>query len=310
MIRRIGPMLLLALVACGPRGESVRVPASAPAPVHDPELEVDVLAWRAERKAGLEQPDSWLTLVGLYWLKPGEATLGSDPSSTHVFPPKAPDRVGTIRLEGDRLTLRPAPRAGVRVEGEAVGTTELATDADGPPTVVDVGSLHFFAIDRGGKIGLRLRDSESSALMAFKGLDYFAVDAGWRLEARIEKSDPPKSIKVPNVLGQVSDMPSPGTLVFERAGRTFRLDPVIEEGDDQLFVIFGDLTNGKATYGGGRFLYADPPDADGRVILDFNRAYNPPCVFTPFATCPLPPPGNQLDVAVEAGEKRFAGDAH
>lgn len=310
MIRRLGAAFLLCLAACsGPNEESSRLPAPVSAPVHDPELEADVLAWRAERKAGLEKPEGWLTLVGLFWLKPGDGTLGSDPASTYVFPAKAPPRLGTVRYENERVTLVAEPGAGLIVESEPVGTIELATDSDGPPTFVEVGSLVFFAIDRGGKIGLRLRDRESAALQSFRGLDYFPVDASWRVEARLEKHDPPKTVAVPNVLGQISEMPSPGTLVFEHGGRTLRLDPVLEEGDDELFLIFGDRTNGSATYGGGRFLYADPPDADGRVILDFNRAYNPPCVFTPFATCPLPPPGNKLDVAVEAGEKRYTGAA-
>lgn len=312
MIRKLGSLLLLTLVACGgPGGEIVSErEAAAKAPVSDPELEADVLAWRSERRASLEKTNGWLTLVGLFWLKPGEATLGSDATASHVFPGKAPAKIGTVRLVDGKVTLMAEPGAGVTVEGEAVGTIELATDADGPPTVVELGSLSFFAIDRGGKIGLRLRDRESPALAAFRGLDYFPVDSRWRVEARLEKGEAGKTVTVPNVLGQVSEMVSPGALVFEHAGKTLRLDPVIEDGDEQLFVIFGDTTNGKSTYGGGRFLYADPPDADGRVILDFNRAYNPPCVFTPFATCPLPPASNKLAVAVEAGEKSFVGAGH
>lgn len=312
MIRKLASAFLLTLAACaGPGGELVSErEAAVKAPIADPELEADVMAWRAERKAALEKPEGWLTLVGLFWLKPGDATLGSDPGANHVFPTKAPAKIGSVRFDNGTVTLTAEPGAGVTVEGEPVQTIELATDADGPPTVVEVGSLRFFAIDRGGKVGLRLRDLESPALAAFRGLDYFPVDARWRVEARIEKGAAGKTVKVPNVLGQVSEMASPGTLVFEHAGKTLRLDPVIEDGDEQLFVIFGDTTNGESTYGGGRFLYADPPDADGRVILDFNRAYNPPCVFTPFATCPLPPASNKLAVAVEAGEKSFVGAGH
>lgn len=311
MIRRFGSAFLLTLVACnGSGGGEIPVTQSPVAPIHDAELEADVLAWRAERKASLEQPDGWLTLVGLFWLEPGEATVGSDPASDHVFPSKAPAKLGKVRFVDGKVTLVAEPGAGVTVEGERVGTVELATDADGPPTVVEVGSLRFFAIDRSGKIGLRLRDRESPGRQSFQGLDYFPVDAGWRVEARLESHDPPIPVKVRNVLGQVSEMPSPGTLVFERGGRTFRLKAVIEDDEEQLFVIFGDSTNGKLTYAGGRFLFADPPDVDGRVILDFNRAFNPPCVFTAFATCPLPPADNKLDVAVEAGEEHFAGAAH
>lgn len=307
MIRRLASAFLLTLVACGgPGSESVPVPPAI-TPVRDAELEADVLAWRAERKAGLEKPDGWLTLVGLIWLQPGDGTLGSDPASTYVLPSNAPTKLGRVHFAAGQVDFTAEPGAGVTVDGDAVDQLELATDEDGPPTVVEVGTLRIFAIDRGGKVGLRVRDTESPTRKNFRGLDYFPVDAGWRVEAHLEKRDGPGTVKVPNVLGQQSEMTSPGTLVFEHAGQTFRLAPVIEEGEEDLFLIFGDGTNGHSTYGGGRFLYADPPDADGRVILDFNRAYNPPCVFTAYATCPLPPPGNTLAVAVEAGEKVYAG---
>ena len=167
------------------------------------------------------------------------------------------------------------------------------------------GSLLFYLIRRGDKIGVRVKDSQSEARRNFRGLDYFPIDPGWRIEARFEPYDPPRSISVPNVLGQDNDEKSPGAIVFEHGGKTYRLDPVLEPGETDYFVIFGDRTNGKTTYGAGRFLYVAPP-VGGKTVIDFNKAYNPPCVFTDFATCPLPPPQNKLPIPVEAGEEEYA----
>jgi len=156
-------------------------------------------------------------------------------------------------------------------------------------------------IDRGGRLGIRLKDMDSTARHTFKGTSWYPIDPAYRVTARFEARATPLVIPVPTVLGTVEPMPSPGTAVFELGGKTLRLDPVLEPGETQLFFIIRDATTGHATYGGGRFLYADPPK-DGHVVLDFNKAYSPPCAFTAYATCPLPPPGNRLAVAIEAGE--------
>ena len=172
----------------------------------------------------------------------------------------------------------------------ALGDRRRLRHDDAPPR-----KPPLLLIRRGDKIGVRVKDSQSQARRSFHGLDYFPIDPSWRIEARFEPYDPPRSISVPNVLGQDNAEKSPGALVFEHGGKTYRLDPVLERGETDYFVIFGDRTNGTDTYGAGRFLYVHPP-VDGKTIIDFNKAYNPPCVFTEYATCPLPPPQNKLPV--------------
>jgi uncharacterized protein (DUF1684 family) len=189
-----------------------------------------------------------------------------------------------------------------------VSTVELASDLEDEPTVLELGSLRFHLIDRAGRLGIRVKDTESPALAAFVGMDYFPVDPSWRIVASFEAFDQPKTIEVPNVLGSSFAEPAPGIARFERDGRRWELTPVGEPGEP-LFFVFGDATNGGETYGGGRFLSA-PPAANGTVILDFNKAFNPPCVFTPHATCPLPPPQNKLALAVQAGEKTWGAASH
>ncbi len=265
----------------------------------------DVEAWRAQRLARVRAADGWLSVVGLFWLEEGENTVGSAPGSRVLLPAPAPPRLGSIDLAGGRATLRPAADADVTANDQPVaGPVPLASDADDDPTMLRRGSVLFYLIRRGDKIGVRVKDSQSEARRTFRGLDYFPIDPGWRIEARFEPYDPPKAISVPNVLGQDNAEKSPGAIVFDHGGKTYRLDPVLERGETDYFVIFGDRTNGTDTYGAGRFLYVKPP-VDGKTVIDFNKAYNPPCVFTEFATCPLPPPQNKLPIRVEAGEKEY-----
>jgi len=181
----------------------------------------------------------------------------------------------------------------------------LRSDAEGEPTLLRRGSVSFYLIKRGERLGVRVKDSRSPALLAFHGIDSYPIQLKWRVDARFEAYPAGKTIPVPNILGSVEQEKSPGAVVFDFEGREFRIDAVTESGTEDLFLIFGDQTNGVETYGGGRFLYAAPADKNGRVVLDFNKAYNPPCVFTPYATCPLPPPQNRLAIRVEAGEKKF-----
>lgn len=266
--------------------------------------------WKAVRTKRLQSPDGWLTLVGLFWLKPGDNAFGSAASNPVALPAKAPATAGTITLEDERVTLKPAKNSGLMVDGRpAAGPVELKADVTGAPTKLSVGSVNFYLIKRGDKLGVRIRDAESEVLKNFKGLDYFPYNPQARIVAKLVPNNPPQPIPILNVLGQVEDMPSPGTLVFTVNGQEQRLEAVLEEGETDLFVIFGDATNGKETYGAGRFLYAKPADTAGNVVLDFNQSYNPPCAFTRFATCPLPPPQNRLKVRIEAGEKKF-GEGH
>jgi hypothetical protein len=265
----------------------------------------DVEAWRAERLTRVRAADGWLSVVGLFWLEEGENTVGSAQGSRVLLPAPAPPRLGSIDLAKGEATLRGAADADVTADDKPVaGPVPLASDADDGPTMLRRGSILFYLIRRGDRIGVRVKDSQSEARRTFRGLDYFPIDPGWRIEARFEPYDPPKAISVPNVLGQNNAEASPGAVVFDHGGKTYRLDPVLERGETDYFVIFGDRTNGTDTYGAGRFLYVKPP-VDGKTVIDFNKAYNPPCVFTEFATCPLPPPQNKLPIRVEAGEKEY-----
>jgi uncharacterized protein len=277
----------------------------------DPSYTKAIEKWRAERLEEINGEDGWTTLVGLFWLNEGPNKFGSDPSNEIVLPrSSAPKFAGSMRLNNGVVTLEAKRDAGITSDGNAASTLVLQSDGDGKPTVLKLGSLKLFVIKRGEKLGLRVKDKQNPARSHFAGLDYFPIDLKWRLDAKFEPYDPPKLIPIVNVLGMVDNMTSPGALVFEVNGKTYRLDPVLEKGSKQLFIIFGDKTTGKETYGAGRYLYADPAGADGNVVVDFNKAHNPSCAFTKFATCPLPPRQNRLAIRVEAGEKKYAGSGH
>ncbi len=292
--------LLLAFVACR---QSPR--QSAPA-----DYEKQIEAWHQKRIAALKADDGWLNLVGLYWLEPGENTFGADSSNDLVFPAKAAPHMGKFILRDTTVTLMVRPGVKILHDGKPVKTLRLADDMSGDPTILAYGSLRWYIIRRSDRFGVRLRDLESPEIAAFKGIERFPVDPAWRIEARFVKVDPPKILRIPTVIGTVLQEPAPGALEFEIEGKTYRLYPSGESEEHELFIVFGDLTNGKETYGGGRFLYVPQPDASGKTIIDFNKAYNPPCSFTAYATCPLPPEENKLPIRVTAGEKAYAGGPH
>jgi len=267
--------------------------------------------WHQERAAGLTKEDGWLTLVGLFWLKEGENRLGSDPSNQIVLPQgKAPGFAGSLWLDKGTVRLEAQPQSGITQGGQPVHSLVLKSDADDEPTVLGLGTLSFYLIKRGDQWGLRVKDKENPARVNFAGLDYFPVDSKWLVTAKFEPYNPPKMIPIQNVLGMVEDEPSPGRLVFDVAGKSYSLDAIAEKGETDLFIIFKDETSNKETYGAGRYIYTDPADANGVVLLDFNKAFNPPCAFTDFATCPLPPSQNRLALRVEAGEKKYAKSGH
>ena len=271
----------------------------------------EIEKWRNGRLARLTSEDGWLTLAGLFWLKKGENTLGSDPSNDIVLSQsKAPRSVGSLWLDKGDVRLEARPGAGVTHAGEPVSTLVLRSDADEEPTSVNLGTLSLHIIKRGEHLGLRVKDKENPARLHFAGLEYYPVNPKWRIEARFEPYDPPKTLPIVNILGMVENETSPGAFAFEVEGKPYRLDAVLEKGSEEFFIIFADQTNGKETYGAGRFLYAAPPNAGGRVVVDFNKAYNPPCALTSYTTCPLPPPQNRLPFRVEAGEKAYAGSLH
>jgi uncharacterized protein (DUF1684 family) len=263
--------------------------------------------WKSKRLASLKGEDGWLSLVGLHWLKEGENKIGSDPSSDVALPEgKAPRVAGSLFLNNGTVRIEARPGSGITSEGKPVTSLDLKSDADGDPTVLKLGTLAFHVIKRGDRVGVRVKDTDAPTRTNFRGLEYFPADERWRVEARFEPHNPPKSIPITNVLGMEEDNPSPGAVVFDLNGQTYRLDALTEAGEEQFFIIFADQTSGQETYGAGRYLYAGPPDAEGRLLVDFNEAYSPPCAFTKYATCPLPPEQNRLPLRVEAGEK-FAG---
>lgn len=262
--------------------------------------EAQIQQWRAEREAELKADDGWLTLAGLFWLKEGENRIGSDPASEIVLPEgAAPARLGVIDFHEGRATLRVTSGTGVTLNNQPVKTAELQSDERQKPDVLHLGSLSFHVIKRGARYGVRVKDLNSRARREFKGRRWYPVNQAYRVTADFVAYDKPREIAIINKLGDAIKMPSPGYVLFKFDGNDYRFDSLDEDG--KLFFVFGDLTNGKTTYGAGRFLYADR-SADGKVILDFNQAVNPPCAFTPFATCPLPPRQNRLKISIEAGE--------
>ena len=268
--------------------------------------------WRAERLEEINGEDGWTTLIGLFWLKEGQNKVGSDPSNDIVLPAgPAPKFAGSFHLDNGVVNLEAKPDSQITQNGQTVTSMALASDADGgKPTILKMQSLKLLIIKRGDKLGLRVKDKNNPARSNFQGIHYFPLGQNFRTHARFEPYNPPKIIPIVNVLGMVDNMTSPGALVFEIDGKTYRLDPVLEKGSRQLFIIFGDKTNGKDTYGAGRYLYADPPGSDGTVVVDFNKAHNPSCAFTKYATCPLPPRQNRLERRIEAGEKKYLGPGH
>lgn len=265
----------------------------------------EIESWRARRLARLTAPDGWLSLIGLHWLEPGRSTLGGADDNAIVLA-GAPAHLGTIELSEDgRVTLDLADGGDVRIDGEARSHAELRDDHAGAPTRVSFGSADFIVIDRGGRKALRVRDSEAATRTRFVGIDAFPVDPAWRIVAEWQPFTPARTLETMNVVGQLERYPAPGKAVFERGGRVHELLPVIEmPGDEELYLIFTDGTSGKESYGAARFLYTEPP-RDGHVVIDFNKAYNPPCAFTPYATCALAPPENRLDLRVTAGERKY-----
>lgn len=266
----------------------------------------DIETAHQDRMAKLITTDGWLTLIGLHFLTPGANTVGSAPDNQVVLA-KGPAHLGTVTwVKGGKVSLSVAKGADVRVDGQVVRNIELYYGQDNT-SMVTAGSVTFFVIERGGKKALRVRDSQSDRRVHFAGLDYYPTDASWRIEADWVAFDHSRQIPVTNVLGQTSPALVPGKAVFQRDGKTYELMPIYESPTAPLMFVVSDTTSGTETYGGGRFVYAEPTK-DGKIVLDFNRAENPPCAFTPFATCPLPFKGNRLDFAVTAGEKVYRGE--
>lgn len=254
------------------------------------DYKADIETWRRQREERLRAPDGWLSLVGLSWLQPGVNTVGSDPGARVILPKPAPAEAGVLMLEGSQVSYRRDPKAPPRL---------LAADT---PDFVSVGNFKLSIIRRGARYGVRVRDNASKYRRNFTGLNWYAPDPAWRFKAKFKPYPEPRTAFFDSLTGDKQEVKLPGTVEFEHRGKVFRLTPVLE--GDQLFFVFRDKTAGKTTYAAARFLYADLPKG-GFVEVDFNKAYNPPCAFTPYATCPLPPEENRLPISVEAGEKLY-----
>jgi uncharacterized protein (DUF1684 family) len=286
---------------------SLLLAALAPAlSAQDAAYRAEVEKWRTQREERLKADGGWLTVSGLFWLHDGVNPFGSAPTNEIVLPPRSPERAGVFELRQGKVTARMMAGVPATVGGQPLTSKELKSDSAGAPDVITMGRLTLHIIQRGQRFGVRLKDMDSAARRDFQGLQWFPVDEAYRITARFVPYAPPRPLSVPNILGEIEEMRSPGYAVFTLQGKEVRLEPVLETaGAQELFFIFRDQTAGKGTYPAGRFLYSSLP-RDGTVTLDFNKAYNPPCAFTRFATCPLPPKGNKLDLPIGAGEKDYA----
>ncbi|HXI57461.1 MAG TPA: DUF1684 domain-containing protein [Polyangia bacterium] len=293
-----GGLLVAAMSEAAPPASSA--PAAAAA---DDAYTKEIEQYRRDRERRLRSERGWLTLVGLFWLADGPNRFGSDPRAEIVLPAgSAPAQAGTVTLRDGGVSLRVADGVAATINGKAVTTAELRPDDPGPPDVVMIGSVSMQVIKRSGRLGIRLKDSNSPARRQFAGLRWFPVNASYRVTARFVPHEHPVSITVPSAVGPAQTLSSPGAAVFTIEGHQLRLDAVMEEpSSTELFFIFRDKTTGSETYGAGRFLYTPLP-RDGQVVLDFNKAFSPPCAFTVYATCPLPPPQNRLPIRIPAGE--------
>ena len=260
--------------------------------------------WRAQRLAELTKPDGWASLVGLHWLDRGSHRVGSA-ADNGIRLLLGPPHLGVFSVRDGKVRF--AADAAVTVDGATSRGGRLRTDADaaGPSVIAfDDGKGLATVISRGGRLALRVKHADADSRVHFTGLQYWPGGPQWRLQARFVPHPPGRTLPIANIIGTTDEIPNPGVVEFTRNGTPYRLE-ALDQGEGTLFLVFADRTSGHGSYGAGRFIDAPMPDARGRLTLDFNRAYNPPCAFTPFATCPLPPPENRLDLRVEAGEKTY-----
>jgi uncharacterized protein (DUF1684 family) len=262
----------------------------------------EVEAFRAHRSDEIRGPGGWASLVDLHWITPGRYTIGQAATNAVVLPaPSAPSRIGVLTVTKDGATLDLESGVVATVKGQAVRTVNLAVNGPVDTSVV-IGKVSIALIRRGARLALRVWDEASPTRLALDGLKWMPIDPGWRLDASFTPHTPAPLVPIANVLGETVQMQNPGQVAFTVAGQTYHLEAFLEAPDaKQLFFMFRDGTSNKTTYGVGRYLYTDLP-RDGHVVLDFNRAMNPPCAFTSFATCPLPPAANRLTLAIAAGE--------
>lgn len=292
--------------------ETRLAPAQIAVTSAESEWRQDLDAWRARRAQQIDAPDGWLTLLALEWLKPGVNSLGAAAGNSIQVHAQAPDHIGLLTVSGKTVQLL-APRdgfaPGLLIDGQPAREGPLVVD-DRKPSTIAWHSLALVVLDRGGRYALRIKDADAPTRKGFHGLNWYAPDPNLSVEAAWTPFTPPHIERIPTVIGATLDLPAPGVASFTLGGQKLTLEPVLESpGDKTLFFILRDATSKTATYQAARFLHAPFPDhglgKPGKLILDFNRLENPPCAYTPYATCPLPPERNRLPVALEAGEKRY-----
>ena len=263
----------------------------------------EIEEWHQKRIERLKDENSWLTVVGLYWLKEGDNIFGSDKNNDIVFPDNAPQNIGKIILKDSIITLNVNEEVNVANDGKSIKEIKLEHDLTGNPTILDLDSFRWYIIKRRDRYGIRLRDMNVPLRNKFDGIERFPVNEDWKITAAFEAYEPPKVISLPTQMGTVVEEPSPGAVIFKKDGQTYRIDAV--DTGRRLWLIFADETSGKETYGAGRYLYIDKPDSTGKTVVDFNLTYNPPCVFTKYATCSFPPKQNLQKLKITAGEKMW-----
>jgi len=273
----------------------------------------DVLDWRAKHALDLQKPDGWLSLAGLEWLALGANSFGgAEDNKIHVA--GAPEHLGVLELKDTTVTLKEPPGgfpkdflvAGVPAKSQAL-RTDLNTDKSA--VHLTIGTLNLYVIRRADRFALRVKDSKSEALRNFHELKWYEPDPRYRVEAKWMPYNPAKTVTLITLAGTEDPQPVPGVAEFQLLGVTYKLEPVLETGPDRLFFILRDATSTSTTYGACRFLYTSLPSngaaREGALTLDFNHLENPPCAYTSFSTCPLPPPGNRLQIALPVGEQRY-----
>lgn len=294
------PLLLISFILAGVfTACSQQELGQAPVPEN---YEEEIEQWKADRLESLTAPTGWMRLAGMYWLDEGENTFGSGPENDVRFPEGTiPETAGTFYVENDRVRLSVSDDVEITHDGNQVDELVVFDDENAPE--LEYGTLHWFIIKRGDLLGIRLYNKENEKVDQFTGFDSYPVDPEWRREARFIPSQEGTTIPIINILGQLEDLPSPGTLEFTVDGERYTLDAI--ESTERMFIILGDETNRTETYQAGRYMYIDyPEDGSNRTVVDFNKAYNPPCSYSKFTTCQLPPPQNRLDVEITAGELR------
>jgi uncharacterized protein (DUF1684 family) len=269
-------------------------------------------SWREKRRSDLLKPDGWSSLIGLHWLDPGAHYIGSDPGNG-IHLAMGPAHLGMLDIAGKQVRFVPDKTTALTLDGQPfTAAAPLRTDTDkaGPSVIgFDDGKGHAIVIERNDRYALRVKHADAPTRTKFAGLDYWPAEPVWKIKGKFVPHALARTIEVANIIGGMDAMANPGVVEFQHEGKTFRIE-ALDEGEGVLFLVFADRTNGHGSYGAGRFLDAPMPDANGNVILDFNQSRNPPCAFTAFATCPLPPAENRLDLAITAGEKAYRKPAH